>query len=210
MEVNLLLVLLAAFVASASPWPATLAIAGTSMVFGRSSGLPIASGITVGSLTWSVAAALGLGTIMLANVWLFEMIRYGGAAYLIYLAYQSARSALSRNDVPMKSMTGNPSTLFAKGPMLHITNPKSILFFGSLYSMAIPAGTPIGEPVVVIAAVGIQSIVIFHGYALLFSSKTIARLYRRVRRVFKGLFAVGFGAAGIKIAGSAGPWTSAS
>lgn len=38
----------------------------------------------------------------------------------------------------MQSMTGSPSTLFAKGPMLHITNPESILFFGSLYSMAIP------------------------------------------------------------------------
>ena len=105
---------------------------------------------------------------MLANVWLFEVIRYGGAAYLIYLACKSARSALSRNDVPMKSMPGRSSTLFAKGPMLHIANPKAILFFGSLYSMAIPAGTPIWELVVVIAAVGIQSIVIFHGYALLF------------------------------------------
>lgn len=210
MEVNLRLVLLAAFVASASPWPATLAIAGTSMASGRSSGLPIAPGITVGSLTWSMAASLGLGTIMLANVWLFEVIRCGGAAYLIYLACKSARSALSRNDVPMKSMTGRSSTLFAKGPMLHITNPNAILFFGSLYSMAIPAGTPIWELVIVIAAVGIQSIVTFHGYALLFSSKTMVRLYRRVRRVFEGLFAVGSGAAGIKIAGSAGPWTSAS
>lgn len=200
MEVNLRLVLLAAFVASASPGAATLAIAGTSMASGRSSGLPIASGITVGSLTWSVAA-LGLDIIMLANVWLFEVIRCGGAAYLIYLACKFARSALSRNDVPMKSMTGNPSTLFAKGPMLHTTNPKAILFFGSLYSMAIPAGTPIGEPVVVIAAVGIQSIVISHGYALLFSSRTMVHLYRRVRRLFEGLFAVGFGAAGIKIAG---------
>nr|WP_304620886.1 LysE family transporter [Paracoccus sediminilitoris] len=210
MEVNLPLVLLAAFVANASPGPATLAIAGTSMASGRSSGLPIASGITIGSLTWIVAAALGLGTIMLANVWLFEVIRCGGAAYLIYLACKSARSALSRNDVPMKSMTGNPSTLFAKGPMLHTTNLKATLFFGSLYSIAIPAGTPIWELVVVIAAVGIQSIEIFHDYALLFSSKTMVRLYRRVRRFFEGLFAVGFGAAGIKIAGSAGLWTSAS
>ena len=163
MEVNLPLVLLAAFVASASPGTATLAIAGTSMASGRSSGLPIASGITAGSLTWSMAAALGLGTIMLANVWLFEVIRCGGAAYLMYLTCKSARSALSRNDVPMKSMTGRSSTLFAKGPMLHITNPKAILFSGSLYSMAIPAGTPIWELVIVIAAVGIQSIVTFHG-----------------------------------------------
>lgn len=185
LEANLPLIMLAAFIASASPGPATLAIAGTSMTSGRSSGLPIASGITAGSVIWSVAAALGLGTIMLANVWLFEMIRYGGAAYLMYLAYKSARSALSRKKVQMKSMTGSPSTLFAKGLMLHITNPKAVLFFGSLYSMGIPAGTPPSELLIIIAAVSTQSFVIFHGYALLFSSKAMTRLYLRLRRIFR-------------------------
>lgn len=67
LEANLPLILQAAFIASASPGPATLAIAGTSMTSGRSSDLPIASGITVESVIWSVAAALGLGTIMLAQ-----------------------------------------------------------------------------------------------------------------------------------------------
>ena len=169
------------------------------MTSGRSSGLPMASGITVGSVMWSVAAALGLGTIMLANVWVFEMIRYGGAAYLMYLACKSARSALSRQDVPLKSMTGSPSTLFAKGLMLHVTNPKAILFFASLYSMGIPAGTPPSELLIVIAAVGLQSLLIFHGYALLFSSKVMTRVYLRLRRFFEGAFAIGFGAASVKI-----------
>lgn len=199
LEANLPLIMLAAFIASASPGPATLAIAGTSMTSGRSSGLPIASGITAGSVIWSVAAALGLGTIMLANVWLFEMIRYGGAAYLMYLAYKAARSALSRKMVQMKSMTGSPPTLFAKGLMLHITNPKAVLFFGSLYSMGIPAGTPPSELLIIIAAVSTQSFVIFHGYALLFSSKAMTRLYLRLRRIFEGAFALGFGVAGMKI-----------
>lgn len=199
LETNLPLILLAAFVATASPGPATLAIAGTSMTSGRASGLPIASGVTTGSIMWSVAAALGLGTIMLANAWVFEVIRYCGAGYLMYLAFKSARSALSRKDVPMKSMTGGPATLFAKGLMLHVTNPKAILFFGSLYSVGIPAGTPLSELVIVIAAVGCQSFVIFHGYALLFSSKAMIRINLRLRRLFEGAFAIGFGAASLKI-----------
>ena len=74
LEVNLTLILLAAFVASISPGPATLALAGRSMASGRKSGLALASGITTGSLTWSVAAALGLGAVMLANAWVFELI----------------------------------------------------------------------------------------------------------------------------------------
>jgi len=82
-DVNLLVILLAALAASLSPGPASLAIAGTSMARGRNSGLLLTAGIMVGSLAWSIAAALGLGAIMLANAWVFEIIRYAGAGYLL-------------------------------------------------------------------------------------------------------------------------------
>ena len=199
LDINLPLILLAALVASASPGPATLAIAGTSMGSGRTSGLSLASGITTGSLMWSVSAALGLGAVMLANAWMFEVVRYFGAAYLMFLAYKSARSALSRKDIATKPMTGSKSRLFTKGLLLHVTNPKAILFFGSLYSLGIPVGSSIGDLAIVIIAVGIQSVLIFYGYAILFSSKAMTRVYLRLRRWFEGAFAIGFGAASFKI-----------
>ena len=199
LDINLPLILLAALVASASPGPATLAIAGTSMGSGRASGMSLASGITTGSLMWSVSAALGLGAVMLANAWMFEIVRYFGAAYLMFLAYKSARSALSRKDIATKPMTGSKSRLFTKGLLLHVTNPKAILFFGSLYSLGIPVGSSIGDLAIVIIAVGIQSVLIFHGYAILFSSKAMTRVYLRLRRWFEGAFAIGFGAASFKI-----------
>lgn len=199
MEINLSLILVAALVASASPGPATLAIAGTSMASGRRSGLYLASGITAGSLVWSISAAVGLGAIMLANAWVFEVIRYFGAAYLMYLAFKSARSALSRQSGDARSVSGSAATLFSKGFALHITNPKAILFFGSLYSIGVPAGSTFGEIAVVIIAVGVQSFIVFHGYALLFSSASMTRIYLKLRRLFEGAFAVGFGFASLKI-----------
>ncbi|WP_367648667.1 LysE family translocator [Ruegeria arenilitoris] len=69
LEINLPLILIAALISSVSPGPATLAVAGTSMASGRRSGLALASDIKTGSLMWSVAAALGLGAVMLANAW---------------------------------------------------------------------------------------------------------------------------------------------
>src|SRR3546814_5659941 len=63
------LILAAALLASASPGPATLAIAGTSMKSGRKYGLTVAAGILTGSLVWSTAAAFGLGAALLANAW---------------------------------------------------------------------------------------------------------------------------------------------
>ncbi|MDE4132319.1 LysE family transporter [Phaeobacter sp. QD34_3] len=199
LEVNLPLILLAAFVASVSPGPATLALAGTSMASGRTSGLALASGITTGSLMWSIAAALGLGAVMLANAWVFEMIRYFGAAYLMFLAYRAARSALSQKDIATRSFTGGKPTLYAKGLALHLTNPKAILFFGSLFSLGIPPGTEVAQLAIVIAAVGLQSFLVFHGYALIFSSQAMTAVYLRLRRWFEGAFAIGFGAASLKI-----------
>ncbi|PRY78308.1 threonine/homoserine/homoserine lactone efflux protein [Yoonia maritima] len=156
-EINLTLILIAALVASASPGPATLAIAGTSMSGGRKSGLSIASGIMTGSLVWSVSAALGLGAIMSAHVWLFEIVRYFGAAYLLFLAYKSARSALSKSDIKLKLVGGASLKLFRKGLLLHLTNPKAILFFGSLYSLGIPVNASVTDLGVVIIAVGLQN-----------------------------------------------------
>ena len=198
-EINLSLILLAALVATISPGPATLALAGTSMASGRASGLALASGITTGSLMWSLAAALGLGAVMLANAWVFELIRYFGAAYLMYLAYKAARSALSKKDLSTRSITGNKRSIYIKGLVLHLTNPKAILFFGSLFSLGIPPGTGFKELALVIAAVGMQSFILFHGYALLFSSQAMTRIYLQLRRWFEAAFAFGFGAASFKI-----------
>ena len=199
LDINLPLILIAAFVAGASPGPATLAIAGTSMASGRVSGLSLASGISAGSLIWAVSAAFGLGAIMLSNAWVFEVLRYFGAAYLMYLAYKAAGSALSSKEIKVKSLTGNRSTLFTKGLLLQLTNPKAILFIGSLYSLGVPAGSSIQGLVIVISSVGTLGFVIFHGYAILFSSKAMIHLYLRLRRWFEGAFAIGFGAASFKI-----------
>src|SRR3546814_17381062 len=65
------------------------------MASGRRYGLALAAGVMTGSLTWSIAAAAGLSAIMLANAWAFEALRYAGAAYLLFLAFKSARAALT-------------------------------------------------------------------------------------------------------------------
>lgn len=77
------LVILGWAIAAGSPGPATLAISAAAMNGGRLSGVAIAAGVSCGSACWGLAAALGMSTIMLANAWLFEVIRYAGAAYLL-------------------------------------------------------------------------------------------------------------------------------
>jgi len=200
LAVNLPIILSAAFIATASPGPATLGIASMSMGAGRRHGVVMALGVVTGSLAWSAAAALGLGAIMLANAWILEAIRYAGAGYLLYLAVKSARSALRPQALTLKA-TGDlrPGEAYRHGLLLHLTNPKAILFFGALYSIGVPPNAPPATLLVVIAAVGLQSALIFLTYAVVFSSAAVARGFTRIRRLFDGLLAVAFGYASFKV-----------
>jgi len=199
-HIHLTLIMVAAFIAVASPGPAVLAIAGTSMKAGRRSGLIFASGVTTGSLTWSVGAAAGLSAVMLANAWLIEAIRYFGAAYLLFLAFKSARSALTPGIAAVQGLaSASPRRAFVRGLTLHLTNPKAILFFGSLYSFGVPADATLADLALIVVAVGLQSAVVLHGYAVLFSNPVVVAGYLKLRRWFDGAFAAAFGYAGYKI-----------
>jgi threonine/homoserine/homoserine lactone efflux protein len=199
LSVNLPLILSAAFIASASPGPATLAIAGASMRAGRRAGLTLALGVTTGSLAWSAAAALGLAAVMASNAWALEALRYFGAAYLLLLAIKSARSALQPT-APLSKADGLSAgrRAYLKGLALHLTNPKAIVFFGSLYTLGVSPRASAPELALVVLAVGAQSALIFVGYSLLFSNRRVAAGYMRLRRGFDGVFAVIFAAASVK------------
>jgi threonine/homoserine/homoserine lactone efflux protein len=199
-DINLFLILSAHFIASCSPGPATLTIAGTSMSKGRSHGIAIACGITLGSILWSVSAALGLSAIMHSNAWIMEIVRYIGAGYLLYLAYKSAHSAINPSQIqPEIKGVSTHKAAFFKGLMLHITNPKAVLFFGALYSIGLPTGTPISTLFVIIGLLAFQAFILFNGLALLFSSKPMVAGYLKYKRYFETAFALAFGAAAFKV-----------
>ncbi len=187
--------------AGGSPGPATMGIAGTAMSEGRASALAFAMGILVGSASWGIAAALGLSAVMLANVWVFELLRYAGAAYLGWLAVKALRRAAS-SDATASAGTpfkGSFRSLFAKGAAIHITNPKAILSWASIYAIVAPSDA---TPATLFGYFGLLyagSILIFIGYAFLFSSPAIVHGYRKASRVFDLAFAGFFGFAGFKI-----------
>ena len=199
-DIHLSLILVAAFLAVASPGPSNMTIAGTSMTSGRKMGLALASGVVTGSLIWSTAGAVGLSALMMANAWVVETIRYFGAAYILYLGFKSAKSAITPGDaMPKGMMVTSAKRAYAKGLALHLTNPKAILFFGSLYSIAIPATATATDLAIVVIAIGFQGFLILHGYALLFSSAAMVLTYLKLRRWFDGSFALAFGFMGLKI-----------
>lgn len=199
-DIQYLLIVMVALLAIASPGPATLAITGLSMSQGRGYGLALAGGVLTGSFFWSTSAAFGLGALMFANAWFVEFMRYLGGAYLLYLSYKSLRSAARGGAIVINT---HPATgyrrAYAKGLLIHLTNPKAILFFGSLYSLGVPPTATTVDLLTVILAVGCVSASVFLGYALLFSLAPVRRIYAKSRRVFESALALLFGLAAVKL-----------
>jgi len=110
------------------PGPAVLYIVTRSVAHGRRAGLASVLGIELGSLVHSGAAAVGLSAILMASAAAFDIVKYVGAAYLIYLG---VRTLLSRGSQPSAAKTP-PRTfaqLFWKGFLVQLLNPKTALFF---------------------------------------------------------------------------------
>ena len=110
------------------PGPAVMYIVTRSAAHGRKAGLASVMGIEVASLVHSLAAALGLSALLLASALAFQVVKYAGAAYLVYLGI---RTLLSRKEEEAASVNGEArlGELFGRGVVVNLLNPKTALFF---------------------------------------------------------------------------------
>ena len=96
-------------------------------------------------------------------------------------------------------MPANLKAAYIGGVALHVSNPKAILSWGAVYAVAVPPGSGVMQLAGVGAFLFTGSILIFIGYALLFSTESAMRRYAAARRWFEALFGVLFGGAAIAI-----------
>lgn len=121
-----------AFVAAALallliPGPAVLYIVTRSVAQGRMAGVTSAMGVGVGSLAHVAAAALGLSAILVSSAELFRVVKWLGAAYLVYLGWRTIRSADGGTTADPDS--DSPQVIFRQGVVVNALNPKLAVFF---------------------------------------------------------------------------------
>ncbi|GAB5467990.1 MAG: LysE family translocator [Rhodospirillales bacterium] len=110
------------------PGPAVLLTLARSSTSGTRAGVATALGIAVGDLLHTALAVVGISAIVLASAFLFSLVKYLGAAYLIYLGL---RAILQRMDPgqPATGVTLDSKTAFRQAVLAEVLNPKSALFF---------------------------------------------------------------------------------
>ncbi|MGZ4128328.1 MAG: LysE family translocator [Actinomycetota bacterium] len=110
------------------PGPAVLYIVTRGMDHGRRGGLASALGVNAGIIVHVAAAVLGLSVLLASSAAAFDVVKYAGAAYLIYVGI---RRLLDREEVPTADAAPVRShrRLFSQGVIVSILNPKLALFF---------------------------------------------------------------------------------
>jgi threonine/homoserine/homoserine lactone efflux protein len=130
----------AVLIGAISPGPSFVVVAQTAISVSRSAGVMAAVGMGFGALVFAGGALLGLQAV-LANVpWIYLGLKLAGAAYLIYLAarlWKHAADPMPVEDVPDR-VRGLPSS-FAAGLLAQLSNPKTAIFYASIFTALLPA-----------------------------------------------------------------------
>lgn len=109
------------------PGPAVLYIVSRSVAQGRIAGVVSACGVAVGSMFHVIAAALGLSAVLVSSAQAFQVVRWAGAAYLVYLGWRTIRSADKSETLEARS---EPlGAVFRQGVVVNALNPKVAVFF---------------------------------------------------------------------------------
>jgi threonine/homoserine/homoserine lactone efflux protein len=132
-----------------TPGPIVTLVIATGATQGVRAALATVAGTTLGNALLLAAIALGLNWVLTNAVVLFEALRWGGAAYLIWLGVQAWRHAGKAGNV----MAPPSHVHFSRGLLVALTNPKTIAFFTAFLPQFIDPNLPAGRQLAIMCIV---------------------------------------------------------
>ncbi len=142
------------FVMVITPGPAMLFALATGVAHGRGAVVLAAAGMNLANVAWFTAAALGLSAVAATYPAAFEVLRWAGVAYLVWIGARNlwaARHARAPHGSAIRA-SGRP---FRDGLMVQLSNPKALLFITAILPPFIAPDRPVPPQIVLLAAGGI-------------------------------------------------------
>ncbi|MBV8393903.1 MAG: LysE family translocator, partial [Alphaproteobacteria bacterium] len=145
---------LASLALTATPGPDMLLIASRSASQGRLAGFATLAGIQAGTYGHALAAAFGLSQLFLAVPVAYDIVRYAGASYLLYLAWKTFRSTGAVGAPAKEARRSSVATMFRQGLFTNLLNPKMALFVLALFpQFVMPEAGSVALQILVLAMV---------------------------------------------------------
>jgi threonine efflux protein len=186
------------FVAVASPGPNALVVSRIAAdAHGRGAAFAVA-GVTVGALFWSTSAILGVHLVFSAFPGMRLALQVAGGMYLLYSAWKLWRAQGAAPSMEGDAAHTLPSWVaFRQGLLTNLTNPKSALFFGSIFAAVFPPAPSLALQVATVLVVMANAAGWYGLLAWLFSRASVRQAYGRARGTVNRVAAALFGVLGL-------------
>lgn len=153
-------------------------------------GMFAAAGVSLGAAVWAVTAIFGLAALFRYAGWLYDLLRLLGGAYLVFMGLRSLWGAVRRpgtGDTATACKPAGPRAAFSRGLLCSFSNPKTAVFFGSLFLTALPPSASRLTLAMTPALVAAISMTWYGAVALVFSLPDMRRIYRRAARAVEAV-----------------------
>ena len=178
------------FFALLSPGPDFFFVSQSAIRQSRSHAMFAALGISLSILVWAICAISGLHFLFQKIAWLQQALVILGGIYLFYLGIQLFKSAFNQQASVQQLATAIPKskfTLLLQGFFTNIANPKALVYFSSVFSLAINPDMPLTTQSSLLALIWLESLIWFALVAYLFSWHKMNAAYQRLSQWIDGL-----------------------
>lgn len=185
-----------------SPGPDFIMVIRNSLVYSRRIGIWTSVGFGLGIAVHITYSLAGLAIIISQSILLFNVIKFFGAGYLIYIGIRSILSKKSNVNLEKEETKKEITPLNAVriGFLTNVLNPKATLFFLSLFTFVITPNTP-GIILAIVSAIMIINTMIWFSIVSIFiSQKNIRKIFEKFEGIFNKTFGVLLVTLGLKIA----------
>lgn len=135
-------------------------------------------GIVVGCFGWGVLVAMGLGALLMASQRAYLVLKWVGAAYLIWTGYKMLRHPRTSFVIDETGASGAGRTAFGTGLLTNLLNPKVGIFYVSFLPQFVPPGVAVAPYMLMLAAIhSVLGVVWFS--CLISATRPISRFLRR-------------------------------
>ncbi|MGV3549979.1 LysE family translocator [Rhizobium sp.] len=126
----------------AIPGPTVLLVISYALGHGRKVAFATVAGVTLGDFTAMTASMLGLGALLATSATVFTVLKWAGAAYLVYLGIKLWRGPVAEGELP-DAPKEKPGRIFAHAYLVTALNPKSLIFFVAFLPQFLDAQGPV-------------------------------------------------------------------
>lgn len=179
---TLLLFSTACLALTATPGPDMLLIASRSASQGKAAGFATLAGIQAGTYCHALAAAFGLSQLFLLVPLAYDIVRYAGAAYLLYLAWKTVSAGAPATAPQADAVRRTVGTMFRQGLLTNLLNPKMALFVLALFPQFVrPEAGSVALQIMLLATI-LNAIGIVVNGAVIVAASRLGRLFTGVGR----------------------------